>query len=82
MPPFKERVSLFLDDKLVNITSVDEGGLWIVGNPNNNGVDYYLYGPYFFGSNHILFFGEHTAKVVIVTGSGEKLEYEWSFKIK
>jgi hypothetical protein len=77
--PFPDRVSLYMDgEKILPDRYASGGGAWVDSEENDLG----LAGWYWLGSSKLLFFGDHTAKVVIATRSGKNLEYEWQFKIK
>jgi hypothetical protein len=78
LSPFTDRVTLYVDEEQVAITDRAEGGgTYFIGD-----TDLDLAGWYFFGSNHFVPLGKHTAKVTITTQAGEVLEYEWDFEIK
>ena len=77
--PFKERVILYIDGKnAVKTIYWEEQSAPL----SPIGVDLELASAYIIGSNIFLFPGDHIAKVVIITKSGEVLEYEWQFKIR
>jgi hypothetical protein len=79
--PFYERVSLYVDDKILAITSVSEaGGVWYT-DENGNSFSPDLAGSYAFGANVFLWTGDHVAKVEIATLSGQILKFEWNFTI-
>lgn len=76
---FPDRVSLYMDgEKVLPDRYASGGGAWVDSEENDLG----LAGWYWLGSSKLLFFGDHTAKVVIITRSGKILEYEWRFKVK
>jgi len=82
VPPFPERVFLYVDGDQVQINRKSEGGGALFTTVDDKYVDLGLAGWYFFGSGKFLSFGDHEAKVVIATKSGQTLEYEWTFTIK
>lgn len=82
LSPFQDRVFLYVDGEQVPLNRQAEGGGSRFITVNNQYVDLELAGWYFFGSSRFLSLGDHLAKVVIFTKSGETLEYEWRFKIK
>ncbi len=80
--PFRDRVLLYVDGKPVPITRVTEGGGTWFTTADSEDVQIELAGWYMFTSNRFLMPGNHLAKIVINTTSGEVLEHEWRFTIK
>lgn len=79
---FHDRVFLYVDGRVMEKTwDWLAGGEVIKILPDGTEVESNLPGWYRFGSNPFLLPGDHTAKVVIETLSGETLEYEWQFTI-
>jgi hypothetical protein len=77
--PPEERVILFVDKQQIMNTSkkVDKYGS-LMWNPE---IATGLSGGYYLSWLPPLSFGDHTAKLVLITLSGEEIEYEWQFKI-
>jgi hypothetical protein len=80
--PFLDRISLYVDGEKVSIDRYGEGGGAWSAMVADDYVEQDLAGWYFLGSNKLLFFGDHTAKVIIATSSGKILEHDWHFKIR
>jgi hypothetical protein len=75
LPPFPDRVILYVDGEQVPITKRAEGGgAYFIGDTELD-----LAGWYFLGSNHFVHPGDHQAKIMIATRSGKTLEFEWHF---
>lgn len=80
--PFDDRVFLYVDEKEVS-KSWDwiAGGEVVLIRADGQEARPNLPGWYRFGSLPFLFPGDHRAKVVIDSLSGETIEYEWEFTI-
>lgn len=80
--PFYERVSLYIDNKILTITSVSEGGGIGYGDESGNNFFPDLAAGYTFGASVFLWPGDHTARIEIITLSEQILKFEWDFTIK
>lgn len=84
IPPFKDRVSLYIDDVLISdksrIVFDNLLGIAIVQNGEEHLIPD-LSEKYIFSWTPCLMPGNHVAKIKINTKSGEILEYEWNFLI-
>jgi hypothetical protein len=80
--PFQNRFSLYVDGKQVSLDRRAEGGGTLFTTNNGEYIDLELAGWYFFGSSHFVAFGDHVAKIVMITEAGKALEYEWRFTIR
>ena len=75
---FDDKVSLYVDGrKLSKIIYWDS----LVGLVSSAGSKLPLSADYTFASFPILLPGDYDAKIVIVSGNGDNIEYEWHFRI-
>ena len=78
---FRDRVTLYVDEKATKTISVEKGEITINGNSEDAFNRHYVPQWYYFGAYPILLPGDHVARFVIVKKNGELLEYEWKFTI-
>jgi len=75
---FDNKVSLYIDSRKLSKEIYWDS---LVGQVSSTGSKLPLSADYTFASFPILLPGNHDAKIVIIPGTGDNIEYEWHFKI-
>jgi hypothetical protein len=78
--PLQNRVTLTIDEKDIKLVNTEQRLVDIIYSfsEKNNTMPG---GRYMFSASPFLWFGKHTARLTIMTISGELIKYEWSFTI-